>query len=285
MIIDLIVRLVYFKKRKTMTEQITLNIKGNSLWKALKPKVLCSLGLSSQKGGGIRIKSKLKKLKLLTKRNILLIKHTEDGFFSSSSIDRGTLNQVTKEVQKFKGKPFDLILHTPGGDPFSSLFISRIIKNYPKQVRAVVPLYAMSGGTILALSCEKILMGENACLGPVDPQLGNLLSYGSAKNWEKILKFKGKKTEDDSINMAYTGKQYSKSIKKYMDKIIDFGLTKQKKKEFIDFITSGKVEHAFPLIVDDLKNYGFLIEEIPKKQVEMIMEIVTSKHGEGVTGV
>lgn len=266
-------------------EEITFNIQGNSLWRALKPKVFCLLGFSSKKGGGIRIKSKLKKLKLLTKKHVLLIKHTDDGFFSSSSIDRGTLNQVTKEIQKFKGKPFDLILHTPGGDSFSSLFISRIIKKYPKQIRAIIPLYAMSGGTILALSCSKIFMGENACLGPVDPQLGNLLSFGSAKNWEKILKFKGKKTEDDSINLAYTGKQYSKSIKNYMDKMIDFGLTKSQKKTFIDFITSGKVEHAFPLTKEDLDSYGIKIEEIPKNQIEMMIDIVTCKRGEGVTGV
>ncbi len=268
-----------------MTDQITLNIQGNSLLKSLKPKVLGVFSSALKKGGGIAIKSKLNKLKLLTKRNILLIKHTNEGFFLSSSIDRYTLHKVANEIKKFNGKPFDLILNTPGGDPFSSLFISRIIKKYPKQVRAIIPLYAMSGGTILTLSCSTLLMGENACLGPVDPQLGSLLSYGSANNWDKILKFKGKKAKDDSINLAYTGKQYSKSIKDYMNKIVEFGLTAKKKKEFIDFITSGKVEHAFPLTKEDLEGYGFKIGKIPKKQMDLILEIIAHKHGEGVTGV
>jgi len=30
----------------------------------------------------------------------------------------------------------------------------------------------MSGGTLIALSADEIVMGEQAVLGPVDPQLG-----------------------------------------------------------------------------------------------------------------
>lgn len=33
-----------------------------------------------------------------------------------------------------------------------------------------VPHYAMSGGTLIALSAAEIVMGPNAVLGPVDPQ-------------------------------------------------------------------------------------------------------------------
>ena len=37
-----------------------------------------------------------------------------------------------------------------------------------------VPHYAMSGGTLLALAADQIVMDPNAVLGPVDPQLGPL---------------------------------------------------------------------------------------------------------------
>ncbi|XWK86597.1 MAG: hypothetical protein U7127_20645 [Phormidium sp.] len=40
-------------------------------------------------------------------------------------------------------------------------------------VTVFVPHYAMSGGTMLALAADEIVMDANAVLGPVDPQLGN----------------------------------------------------------------------------------------------------------------
>ena len=37
---------------------------------------------------------------------------------------------------------------------------------------AVVPHYAMSGGTLIALAADEIVIDTHAVLGPVDPQLG-----------------------------------------------------------------------------------------------------------------
>ena len=117
----------------------------------------------------VLVKIKLKLIKRKTKRHILFIKHTTAGMFGTSMIDRETLSDITEAFNKFKGKDFDLILHTPGGDIFSSLFISRLIKQYPGKVRTFVPLFAMSGGTLLALSTDELYMTPTACLGPVDP--------------------------------------------------------------------------------------------------------------------
>ena len=38
----------------------------------------------------------------------------------------------------------------------------------------IVPHYAMSGGTLIALAADEIVMDPDAVLGPVDPQLGSL---------------------------------------------------------------------------------------------------------------
>ena len=125
-------------------------------------------------------------LRRITGRHILLIKHTESAMFSRSMIDTNTLYKVEKAFKKFKGEPFDLILHTPGGQVFATQLLSKVIKAYPGTVRAIVPIYAMSGGTFLALSCDEVCMGKTACLGPVDPQLGSLFSmgrHGRGRKW------------------------------------------------------------------------------------------------------
>ena len=142
---------------------------------------------------GVFSRISLRFIKKKTGRHIMTIKHTRGDLFSPSMINQETLKDVTLALNKFKGKPFDLILHTPGGDIFSAIFISRLFKMYPGKIRAIIPLYAMSGGTLLALSCDEINMSDTACLGPVDPQLGSFFKFGSAKSWDKILKIKEKK--------------------------------------------------------------------------------------------
>jgi len=70
--------------------------------------------------------------------------------------------------------PIDLILHTPGGLVLASDQIAYALKRHPGEVTVIVPHYAMSGGTLVALAADRILMDRDAVLGPVDPQLGAL---------------------------------------------------------------------------------------------------------------
>ena len=76
-----------------------------------------------------------------------------------------------------KSVPLDIVLHTPGGLVLAALQIARAIHKHKGKVTAFVPHYAMSGGTLIALAADEIVMYEDAVLGPVDPQLG--LSNGS----------------------------------------------------------------------------------------------------------
>src|SRR5450759_328535 len=71
--------------------------------------------------------------------------------------------------------PIDLVLHTPGGLVLASDQIAYALKRHPGRVTVIVPHYAMSGGTLVALAADEILMDPDAVLGPVDPQLGNPL--------------------------------------------------------------------------------------------------------------
>lgn len=231
----------------------------------------------------ISVKGSLKKIKNKTDRHVLLIKHTQQAMFSGSMIDGKTMLELNKALTKFKGQPFDLILHTPGGEIFSSLLISRIIKNYPAEVRVFIPLYAMSGGTCLALSGKKIYMNDVSCMGPVDPQLGTLFKFGSAKAWEEIVKFKGKRAEDQTVSFAMMGKQYTKTIANHLDFLLKDKLTDAKKrKKFVTFLTDGKVEHAYSLTPTELKKFELETHPIDDEMNKILMKIITAKRYEGL---
>jgi ClpP class serine protease len=68
--------------------------------------------------------------------------------------------------------PIDLIMHTPGGLVLAAEQIAFALVGRKAPTTVLVPHYAMSGGTLIALAANQIVMDENAVLGPVDPQLG-----------------------------------------------------------------------------------------------------------------
>ena len=70
--------------------------------------------------------------------------------------------------------PIDLIVHTPGGLVLAAGQIAHALRRHRGKVTVFVPHYAMSGGTLVALAADEIVMAPNAVLGPVDPQLGQL---------------------------------------------------------------------------------------------------------------
>lgn len=239
--------------------------------------------LVGQKLSSVSIKGSLKKMKRRTGRHVLFIKHTSQDMFSASMIDQTTMLKLNEALTKFKGQPFDMILHTPGGEIFSSLMISRIIKNYPGEVRVFIPLYAMSGGTCLALSGKKIFMNDVSCMGPVDPQLGSLFKHGSAKAWDEIVKFKGKRADDQTISFAMMGRQYTKTIYNHLDFLLKDKMTDPKKrKKFVTFLTDGKVEHAYSLTPTELKKFDFEVEKIDEETNKNFMKLIISKKYEGL---
>ncbi len=69
--------------------------------------------------------------------------------------------------------PIDLVLHTPGGLVLASEQIAWALKKHTGKVTVFIPHYAMSGGTLVALSAHEIIMDPEAVIGPIDPRLGS----------------------------------------------------------------------------------------------------------------
>lgn len=64
-----------------------------------------------------------------------------------------------------------LLLHTPGGLPDAAQTIVSYLRSKYADIHVVIPTYAMSAGTMVALGCDRIIMGRQSQLGPTDPQL------------------------------------------------------------------------------------------------------------------
>ncbi|MDM7323613.1 MAG: hypothetical protein P3W93_001220, partial [Thermus sp.] len=71
-----------------------------------------------------------------------------------------------------KGVPIDLILHTPGGLVLAAEMSAEALLRHPASVTVFVRHYAMSGGTLIALAADEIVMDDDAVLVALDTQLG-----------------------------------------------------------------------------------------------------------------
>lgn len=105
------------------------------------------------------------------------------------SIDDQDKNAFMTAVYKLdKTKGLDLILHTPGGDIAATESIVTYLKSIFKgDVRAFIPQISMSAGTMIAMSCKQIVMGEQSSLGPIDPQMGGIACQAVVDEFKRAV--------------------------------------------------------------------------------------------------
>lgn len=97
------------------------------------------------------------------------------GFNVSRHIDLEDAQTIIAAIKETPPEvPIDLVLHTPGGLVLAAMQIARAVEAHPAKVTVYVPVYAMSGGTLIALAADEIVLGEFSVLGPIDPQIAGL---------------------------------------------------------------------------------------------------------------
>lgn len=97
------------------------------------------------------------------------------GFSVSRHIDLEDAQTIIAAIKETpEDRPIDLIIHTPGGLVLAAMQIARAVEAHPAKVTVYVPVYAMSGGTLIALAADEIVLGEFSMLGPIDPQIAGL---------------------------------------------------------------------------------------------------------------
>jgi ClpP class serine protease len=149
--------------------------------------------------------------------------------------------------------PIDIILHTPGGLVLASEQIARALLRHKAKVTVFVPHYAMSGGTLIALSADEIVMDPNAVLGPVDPQVGKY----AASSILRVMKEKERKDiDDETIMLADMAEKAVKQITQTVADMLAQRFDKERAQELAQQLTSGQWTHDYPLTCEELSKLG-----------------------------
>lgn len=166
--------------------------------------------------------------------------------------------------------PIDLILHTPGGLVLAAEQIARALSRHPARVTVLVPHYAMSGGTMLALAADEILMDPNAVLGPVDPQVGQ---YPAVSILAAVEQKDRNHVDDRTLILADVArKAISQTRRTVVDILLD-KMDRERAEELAEVLTDGRWTHDYPITCETLQGLGLpACTELPP-EVYQLMEL------------
>ncbi len=173
--------------------------------------------------------------------------------------------------------PIDLVLHTPGGLVLAAEQIARALTRHKAKVTVFVPHYAMSGGTLIALAADEIVMDPNAVLGPVDPQLGDT----AAASVLKVIEEKDvNKIDDRTLILADVAR---KALKQVWETVVEITGAKGKSKEEAEVLatklSTGIWTHDYPITVEEAQELGLNVS------TEMPMEVYAMMNLYAQTGM
>lgn len=166
--------------------------------------------------------------------------------------------------------PIDLVIHTPGGLAIAATQIARALSRQKAKVTVFVPHYAMSGGTLIALSADEIVMCEHAVLGPLDPQIGqqpavSVLSVLQKKPLSEI--------DDSTLILADQAEKAIRQMKQTIIEILSHNQSSDKAEEIAEKLVSGRWTHDYPISAEEAKELGLPVSTEMPKEIMLLMNL------------
>lgn len=199
------------------------------------------------------------------------------GFPIFRYIDIDDSEQILRAI-KLTGEnvPIDMILHTPGGLVLAAEQIAHALNRRKGKVTVFVPHYAMSGGTLLALAADEIIMDDNAVLGPVDPQLGE---YPAASILSAVKLKDKNKIDDRTLILANIAEKAVKQMQDHVFEILRDNIEEPKARDIAVELTSGKWTHDYPIMCDQARALGLPISCAMPPEVLQLMNLFPQPRG------
>lgn len=152
--------------------------------------------------------------------------------------------------------PIDLVLHTPGGLVIAAMQIARAVEAHPAKVTVYVPIYAMSGGTLIALAADEIVMGEFSMLGPIDPQIMGIsaASIIAARDGKPV-----EHVSDVAMVLADLSDKAIRQVTRGAVEIMTPRMARDKAEELAHKLASGTWTHDYALTPAEAQELGLEI--------------------------
>ncbi len=216
-------------------------------------------------------------------RTILLVHREESltlfGMSLMRYIDIQDSEEVIRAIQQTDpDTPIDLILHTPGGLALASLQIARAIARHPATVTAFVPHYAMSGGTLIALAADRIVMCEHAVLGPIDPQIDD---YPAASILRAVSRKEPQAIDDATLILADQAAMALAQMRRALTDLLRSRFPEKEAERIAETLSEGRWTHDYPITPEEAAGIGLTIETGMPDDVMRMMALYPPPPGAG----
>jgi ClpP class serine protease len=207
------------------------------------------------------------------------------GFPVARYIDIEDSEQVLRAIRFTPpDMAIDLVLHTPGGLVLAAEQIAFALKRRQGKVTVFVPHYAMSGGCLLALAADEIVMDQNAVLGPVDPQLGTAQSSFAAASVLRALEQPNPNRDDTTLILGDLAEKALRQVHATVRKLLLEHHTEGDAERIATALSSGQWTHDYPLDVEKLTELGITVGTDLPRSIHDLMDFYpqTSQRRPGV---
>jgi ClpP class serine protease len=210
------------------------------------------------------------------KSRVIALIHRQDtvtlfGVPVSSSISIEDSEAVLRAIRLTpENQPIDVILHTPGGLVLAAEQIAKALVQRKAKVTAFVPHYAMSGGSLIALAADEIVMDSNAVLGPVDPQIGSMPAASIVK---VLASKKPENIDDETMILADVATKARSQVGAFVAEVLVKHLPKAKAAALATTLSDGRWTHDFPITVEMAKGLGLPVTTDMPRTVYDLMDL------------
>jgi ClpP class serine protease len=172
------------------------------------------------------------------------------------------------------GKTIEIILHTPGGLVLAASQIARALGDHDGRVVAVVPHYAMSGGTLIALAADEIILDRHAALGPVDPQLGQY----AARSLVDVADRPGRH-QDQTLLLADVGRKALRQVQWTAQMLLEKHMDAGRAHDTAELLATGVWTHDHPLMAPELAQLGLPVKVGVPPEERSLMDLYPQPRG------
>jgi ClpP class serine protease len=175
-----------------------------------------------------------------------------------------------------KDLPISMVLHTPGGLVLAAEQIAAALAQHPGGVTVYVPHYAMSGGTLISLAADRIVMSPSAVLGPVDPQIGDMPAASILAAVEQKDK---NEVDDKTLILADVGRKAQHQVEAFVRKLLAKRLPEDHAKDLAQALSEGRWTHDFPIDAEMAQNLGLPVSTDLPDEVRALMALYPQPKG------
>src|SRR5262247_3299668 len=193
------------------------------------------------------------------------------GFPVSRYIDLEDAQTIIAAIQDTpEDMPIDFVIHTPGGLVLAAMQIARSVEAHKAKVTVYVPVYAMSGGTLIALAANEIVLGEFSMLGPIDPQIAGFPAAS-------IVKARDSKSIDSvfdlTVVLADMGEKALAQVKRGAVELLTPRMDPAAAEALADKLAGGHWTHDYALTATEARALGLPVKVGMPQEVLALMKL------------